>query len=574
MRPITLSDKIKNAPEGSRIRELFYDSSDDETSRPRENNSQKSPARLQTQPESVCLTSKLNPDSGTSHLSYPHEDTCLNEALEGHDDIHSSNSELKMNIKIPRVSLSPPPVKSRTNPATISSLEALTPSSLDPYTAETCQSLNPNNNNLDKMGSKASVLHPQINEETPKQNDTTDVISRKRKVSEEKAAAKKIRKEKKESGDQENASKKKPRKRVASLDVADTVIAIEKTTIEQAASAETTMENQKPIKKRNLKLDSTDTVSIGKEFVEPSILSASVCTKLTSDLQEMSSNVQRTDEKPELSMTSISEKISSKEATASSSILKVRKRTLQDQVLAEMFFSCRVYNLKTLAQVLQTTEVALRFLMLSLLDKDIVRKKEFNSKSGKTKELYWANQDSKAKELQKLIPTQHDIEIVQQQSKSLSHQYDNLCRELAILTEQLGNDEIDSRIHSLETTVQSFRNEQQECQERIEAFSAGMSSSPHSNKNQGNSAVKNEMEKDPHRLVLRILAMREEWQSRKRKSMDFVDQLADGMEKKPRDIIKLLDIETDEMEGVTMPPKRTIADTKLNRSEVSQAIRK
>ena len=71
-----------------------------------------------------------------------------------------------------------------------------------------------------------------------------------------------------------------------------------------------------------------------------------------------------------------------------------------------------------------------------------------------------------------------------------------------------------------------------------------------------------------------IQAMRDEWQSRKRKCMDFVDQLADGIDKKPREIIKLLDIETDEMEGVTMPPKRTIADAKITRAAVSQTIRK
>jgi hypothetical protein len=54
--------------------------------------------------------------------------------------------------------------------------------------------------------------------------------------------------------------------------------------------------------------------------------------------------------------------------------------------------------------------------------------------------------------------------------------------------------------------------------------------------------------------------MREEWKSRKQRCLDFVEQLADGMEKKPKDVIKLLDIETDEMERVVMPPKR-VAET-------------
>jgi hypothetical protein len=33
------------------------------------------------------------------------------------------------------------------------------------------------------------------------------------------------------------------------------------------------------------------------------------------------------------------------------------------------------------------------------------------------------------------------------------------------------------------------------------------------------------------------------------------------MEKKAKDVIKLLDIETDEMEGVKMPPKHVIDDS-------------
>jgi len=51
--------------------------------------------------------------------------------------------------------------------------------------------------------------------------------------------------------------------------------------------------------------------------------------------------------------------------------------------------------------------------------------------------------------------------------------------------------------------------------------------------------------------------MRAEWRERKAKTNDFVDQIADAMEKKPKDVVKLLDIETDEMAGVagSMPPR-------------------
>ena len=49
--------------------------------------------------------------------------------------------------------------------------------------------------------------------------------------------------------------------------------------------------------------------------------------------------------------------------------------------------------------------------------------------------------------------------------------------------------------------------------------------------------------------------MRGEWKKRKEQCMDFVDHVADGMEKKRKDVIKVLDIDTDEMNGVALPPK-------------------
>ncbi|KAL3912354.1 MAG: hypothetical protein SGILL_006916 [Bacillariaceae sp.] len=50
--------------------------------------------------------------------------------------------------------------------------------------------------------------------------------------------------------------------------------------------------------------------------------------------------------------------------------------------------------------------------------------------------------------------------------------------------------------------------------------------------------------------------MRDEWKNRKTKCMDFCENLADGMEKKVKDIVKLLEIETDEMEGIVKLPSK------------------
>ena len=55
--------------------------------------------------------------------------------------------------------------------------------------------------------------------------------------------------------------------------------------------------------------------------------------------------------------------------------------------------------------------------------------------------------------------------------------------------------------------------------------------------------------------------MRGEWKKRKEKCMDFLEQLADGMEKKPKEVIKILDLDTDEINGIgaVMPPKYDVA---------------
>ena len=52
--------------------------------------------------------------------------------------------------------------------------------------------------------------------------------------------------------------------------------------------------------------------------------------------------------------------------------------------------------------------------------------------------------------------------------------------------------------------------------------------------------------------------MRGEWKSRKQQCVEFVDQLADAMDKKRTQVINMLDIETDEKAGEKLPPKRDI----------------
>lgn len=261
----------------------------------------------------------------------------------------------------------------------------------------------------------------------------------------------------------------------------------------------------------------------------------------------------------------------SKESTNASSdnpkTKKKKKRTFQDQVLAQMLFSCKAYSLKTLANAINSTENMLNHLMLSLLDKKLVLKKEFTSKSGKTREIYWANQDSKAKEILKLIPDANEVLASKQELISLQKNLKDIEKDMAFLTQELSNEEIDHQLLDLETAVTKQKTEEANMRERIQQFK----SNPTVQQSQrvGIRAIRPSKtpaqlakERCPRRLKMRINALRSQWKSRKEKCVDFIDQLSDAMEKKPKDIIKLLDLETDEMEGVKMPPKHVIESGK------------
>merc|ERR1711957_576651 len=65
----------------------------------------------------------------------------------------------------------------------------------------------------------------------------------------------------------------------------------------------------------------------------------------------------------------------------------------------------------------------------------------------------------------------------------------------------------------------------------------------------------------PIQIKKRINKIRDEWFKRKRKCMDFVDQLSDGLDKKVKDVVhKVLGLETDEMEegNIQIPPRYVI----------------
>ena len=99
------------------------------------------------------------------------------------------------------------------------------------------------------------------------------------------------------------------------------------------------------------------------------------------------------------------------------------------------------------------------------------------------------------------------------------------------------NAELDAQVHAAEAELAALRKQAAEMKERI-AAAAGSGSST-----------------NPVKLKKSINGMREIWRKRKLSCMDFVDNMADAMEKSRKDAIKLLDVETDEAYGAKLPPK-------------------
>ena len=223
---------------------------------------------------------------------------------------------------------------------------------------------------------------------------------------------------------------------------------------------------------------------------------------------------------------------------------KKKKRTFQDELLHHMFMSCKPFSVKMLAEQMKSSDASINFCLLSLVDKKWVIKKEFSSKGGnRTKELYWANQTCTAKELLdslQLVPLDV-IRDARQDFAGARKQELALAKELETVLQQPSNEDLTAQILASENVVQDIRRSLDETHGRINAVRG---------KGQKTMCQKS--------VKKRINEMRGEWVTRKNKCVDFLENLADGLDRKVKDVVKLIDIETDESVGAKMPPKYTI----------------
>jgi DNA-binding transcriptional regulator GbsR (MarR family) len=231
-----------------------------------------------------------------------------------------------------------------------------------------------------------------------------------------------------------------------------------------------------------------------------------------------------------------------------------KKAALQDTVFSHMYLSMKPFTLKSLADELRSTDTILTFIMLSLVDKGLVATKDFTSGKGRTKTLYWAVDGVQSKEVAVLasIATPAECKTTITQYQTLQSQISSLQKTLAAINSDLSNTEIDSKLHQEEASLNQMQQQVEAIRNRLRAPAAQPP------KLLGRPKGPPKIPSTPRRLKRRINNMRDEWKSRKQKCMDLCDQLCDAMEKKPKDIVKLLDVETDEMCGVNLPQKHVM----------------
>jgi len=263
---------------------------------------------------------------------------------------------------------------------------------------------------------------------------------------------------------------------------------------------------------------------------------------------------------------------------------KKKRATFEHELLQKMFLSCRPYSLKELVQLMGKTasEASVNFCLLSLIDKQWVIKKEFRSGS-RTKELYWANQECRDKKLWAIdcmrFPDASEIREIRLDLATLQQHHKSVVREIEAVEATPSNERLSVLCQTTQEEVDDLSTRLEAMRGRISSKGgggAGDRGRPVLGSQRGNlggrgganallqrnkpfHAKSKPKKPTPLQLKKRINAMREQWIKRKRKCMDFVDALADGMEKKVKDVVrKVLELETDEEEGAVLPPKHAV----------------
>ena len=285
---------------------------------------------------------------------------------------------------------------------------------------------------------------------------------------------------------------------------------------------------------------------------------------------------------------------------------KKKKLSFHDQILYTMLTECKPYTPKSLAKKTSITVEALAHAMLSFLDKKLVLSKEFPVKKGSRKEpkvLYWANPltlteinvelsgngkrknggGAIVKDFSKLLSTSEEIEEAKQLHQTLEQRHQELKNELIPLLAIPTMKELDHQIMAEEQKLSEALREIQAVRDRMANSSDEQSRDlttnifgAHANAPTNRFRKKDPLKPcDPTTLKRKINYMLCLYKTRKRKCVDFVEELSEAMEKKTKDVMdKVLRLDTDEIEWEWYEDRGTgkVFGTRLKRQKFGMSV--
>jgi hypothetical protein len=218
---------------------------------------------------------------------------------------------------------------------------------------------------------------------------------------------------------------------------------------------------------------------------------------------------------------------------------KTKKLTFQEQVMLHMLNAFKPFTLKSLAEEMKSNEASINFVLLSLTDKGLVLQKDFTSSKGRVKTLFWANHNGKAKEVSVTVNDRSmdpaERERAQCRMLELRNQIAAVKGQHQQVLQTPSNEDLSQQLTAEELAWQELQQRLLEVKSRI----------------QKNAPVSKDS--CPVRLKQRINHLRREWLRRKIMCSEFLEELMFGLEKKMKDVLGLVDIETDVMHGAVLP---------------------
>lgn len=239
-------------------------------------------------------------------------------------------------------------------------------------------------------------------------------------------------------------------------------------------------------------------------------------------------------------VTASASSVQDESSTKSVAVVKSKKLNFQEQVMLHMLNAFKPFTSNSLAKEMKANESSINFVLLSLIDKGLVLQKDFTSSKGRVKTLFWANHDGKAKEVSVTVADSAmdlaEREQAQRRMLELRNQVALVRAQHQQVLQMPSNADLSRQMETEEVAWLELQQRLQEIKARIQKSGHDVSK-----------------ERCPVRLKQRINHLRREWLRRRVICTEFLEELSFGLEKKMKDVLQLIDIETDDMHGAVLP---------------------